>query len=373
MPVESIPMPRSAHTARQLSPIKPPDRCPSCNSTKVRPKGTRAKKLETVRRFLCRTCRRTFTPGPRAMRSKTYPLNEILEALTLYNRGLSLEDTARRLSSRHGHSVSPATISRWLAAHPGLTTYRRLRARCLKLFKPPQIIRATKLRAGELMQDERLGKTFDFRRHLGVVYTDILTPYNAPDWMRDRAQLWNAVEKAEKRKDSQLARSLDIALPHELSLDLNIELLRGFVQEQWVDKGMIADIAIHLPGRTGDIRNVHAHIALTTREITGSGFGRKSATGTARKNSWTGGRHGPTTQSNSRTRGLRGTHRPPEPSRIRASTASRRPMSVPPARRWTSAALPPTASSRTGTSRRRTTIWLSSRTNSPTPKSAWPN
>ena len=138
-------MPRSAHTARQLSPIKPPDRCPSCNSTKVRPKGTRAKKLETVRRFLCRTCRRTFTPGPRAMRSKMYPLNEILEALTLYNRGLSLEDTARRLSSRHGHSVSPATISRWLAAHPGLTTYRRLRARCLKLFKPPQIIRATKL------------------------------------------------------------------------------------------------------------------------------------------------------------------------------------------------------------------------------------
>jgi archaellum component FlaC len=130
-------------------------------------------------------------------------------------------------------------------------------------------------RAGELMNDERLGRTFDFRRHLGVVYTDILAPANAPDWMRDRAQLWNAVEKAEKRKDSQLARSLDIALPYELSLDFNIELLRGFVQEQWVDKGMIADIAIHLPGRTGDIRNVHAHVALTTREITGSGFGRK--------------------------------------------------------------------------------------------------
>ena len=125
------------------------------------------------------------------------------------------------------------------------------------------------------MNDERLGRGFDFRRHLGVVYTDILAPANAPDWMRDRAQLWNAVEKAEKRKDSQLARSLDIALPYELSLDRNIELLRGFVQEQWVDKGMIADIAIHLPGRTGDIRNVHAHIALTTREITGSGFGRK--------------------------------------------------------------------------------------------------
>ena len=58
------------------------------------------------------------------MRNKTYPLNEIFEALTAYNRGLSLEDTARRLSSRHGHTVNPATSR--LAAH--LTTYRRLRA-----------------------------------------------------------------------------------------------------------------------------------------------------------------------------------------------------------------------------------------------------
>ncbi len=130
-------------------------------------------------------------------------------------------------------------------------------------------------RAGERLEDVRLGRTFDYRRHLGVVHTEILAPDNAPDWMRDRSQLWNAVEKAEKRKDSQLARSLDIALPHELNLEQNLELLRGFVQEQWVDRGMIADIAIHLPGRTGDIRNVHAHVALTTREITGSGFGQK--------------------------------------------------------------------------------------------------
>jgi hypothetical protein len=148
-------------------------------------------------------------------------------------------------------------------------------AKIIQRSRGQSAIASAAYRAGELMQDERLGRTFDFRRHLGVVYTDILTPYNAPDWMRVRSQLWNAVEKAEKRKDSQLARSLDIALPHELSLDLNIELLRGFVKEQWVDEGMIADIAIHLPGRTGDIRNVHAHIALTTREITGSGFGRK--------------------------------------------------------------------------------------------------
>jgi hypothetical protein len=127
------------------SPIKTPERCPSCNSRNIAPKGSRTKKLETVRLYRCRACGRGFTPGPRAMRNKTYPLNEIFEALTAYNRGLLLEDTARRLSSRHGHTVNPATISRWLASHPGLTTYRRLRARGLKLFKPPQLIRTVKL------------------------------------------------------------------------------------------------------------------------------------------------------------------------------------------------------------------------------------
>jgi hypothetical protein len=148
-------------------------------------------------------------------------------------------------------------------------------AKIIQRSRGQSAVASAAYRAGERMDDERLGRNFDYRRHLGVRYTDVLAPDNAPDWMRDREQLWNAVEKAEKRKDSQLARSIDIALPHELNLDQNIELLRGFVQEQFVDKGMIADIAIHAPGRTGDIRNVHAHIALTTREITGNGFGQK--------------------------------------------------------------------------------------------------
>jgi hypothetical protein len=131
-------------------------------------------------------------------------------------------------------------------------------------------------RARTRLLDERLGKTFDYSRRRGLVRTEIMAPDNAPDWMRDREELWNAVEKVERRKDSQLARSLDIALPHELSLDHNTELLRGFIQEQFVDKGMIADIAIHAPGGEGDTRNIHAHILLTTREIAGPGFGLKA-------------------------------------------------------------------------------------------------
>ena len=134
------------HTAANpKSPIKPPERCPACNSRRVAPRGSRAKKLETVRLYRCGACRRTFTPGPRALRNKTYPLHEILDALSTYNRGYTLDETSRRLSSRHGHTINPATISRWLAAHPGLTTYRRLRERGLKLFTPPQLIRTTKL------------------------------------------------------------------------------------------------------------------------------------------------------------------------------------------------------------------------------------
>jgi hypothetical protein len=127
------------------SPLKPPERCPHCGSRKIAPKGTRAKKLETIRLYICRACDRRFSPGPRAIRNKTYPIAEILDALTDYNRGHSLEEVSRLLSSRHGHSISPSTISRWLSAHPALTTYRRLRAQGRRLFSPPRLIRIIKL------------------------------------------------------------------------------------------------------------------------------------------------------------------------------------------------------------------------------------
>src|ERR1700726_1106394 len=110
----------------RLSKIKPPDRCPYCNSKRIIKKGRRKKKLEDVPLYRCRSCGRTFAPGPRAIRNKTYPLPEILEAFTLYDRGNTLEETAEKISSRYGHRVAPSTISRWLAEHPALTTYRRL-------------------------------------------------------------------------------------------------------------------------------------------------------------------------------------------------------------------------------------------------------
>lgn len=125
------------------------------------------------------------------------------------------------------------------------------------------------------MTDERTGEIHDYTRKGGVVHEEIMAPDNTPEWMHDRAQLWNAVEAVEKRKDAQLAREIQLSLPHELTAEQRIELVRGFVAEQFVSRGMIADLAVHTPGKAGDDRNHHAHVMLTMRELTGEGFGKK--------------------------------------------------------------------------------------------------
>lgn len=130
-------------------------------------------------------------------------------------------------------------------------------------------------RAGERIHDQRTGLDFDYRRRSGVLYTEILTPNNAPDWMRDRAQLWNAVEQGEKRKDAQLAREIQLSLPHELNDWQRAELVRDFVRGQFVSKGMVADVAIHGPERNGDSRNHHAHVLLTLRVAAAEGLSKK--------------------------------------------------------------------------------------------------
>jgi ATP-dependent exoDNAse (exonuclease V) beta subunit len=135
----------TARAPSHLSAIKDPDRCPHCNSKRLVKKGTRKKKHEKVPLFLCRSCGRKFAVGPRAIRNKTYPLTEIFDALSLYDRGNTLEATAEKISSRYGHRVAPSTISRWLSEHPALTTYRRLRERGRRLFTPTQLIRTQKL------------------------------------------------------------------------------------------------------------------------------------------------------------------------------------------------------------------------------------
>ncbi len=134
---------------------------------------------------------------------------------------------------------------------------------------------AAAYRAGELIRDQRTGLSFDYSWRHGVIETAILAPANAPAWMCDRTHLWNAVEAAETRKDAQLARDIELALPHELSAETRRELVHRFVRAAFVDAGMIADVAMHAPDARGDGRNFHAHILLTMRRIEGDGFGSK--------------------------------------------------------------------------------------------------
>lgn len=134
---------------------------------------------------------------------------------------------------------------------------------------------AAAYRSGALIVDARTGLAFDYTRRRGVQHAEIIAPESAPAWMRDRARLWNGVEAAERRKDAQLARDIELALPHELAPAERRELVRGFVLAAFVSAGMVADVALHAPGEHGDHRNHHAHIMLTMRRIEGDGFGAK--------------------------------------------------------------------------------------------------
>lgn len=113
------------------------------------------------------------------------------------------------------------------------------------------------------MYNEYDGIMHDYVKKRGNVYSEVFLPSNAPAEWQDRAELWNAVEAAEKSKDSRLARELIVALPVELQLDEWKSILQKFITENCVDKGMCADVSIH----DTDGHNPHAHILLTVRPL----------------------------------------------------------------------------------------------------------
>jgi hypothetical protein len=151
-----------------------------------------------------------------------------------------------------------------------------LRASMISRSQGRSATAAIAYRVAERIEDRRTGLIFDYAARGGVDHTEILAPEHAPDWVRDRSELWNRVEESETRKNSQVAREVRVALPTELTHDERVELVREFAQAQFVNRGMVADIALHAPGRAGDERNHHAHILLTTREIGPEGFTAKN-------------------------------------------------------------------------------------------------
>jgi len=139
-------------------------------------------------------------------------------------------------------------------------------------------VAAAAYRAGEQLHDARLDKTHDYRRRRGVERTEILLPAGAPAWCQglDREALWNMVERAEKRKDAQVARELRIMIPRELSPEARVATVRDYLLNAFVSKGMVADVAWHNTPASDGREQPHAHVMLTMRPLTGDGFGPKS-------------------------------------------------------------------------------------------------
>ncbi|WP_336953134.1 Ti-type conjugative transfer relaxase TraA [Sphingobium aromaticivastans] len=136
-------------------------------------------------------------------------------------------------------------------------------------------VAAAAYRAGERLHDERLDRDHDFRARAGVEHSEILLSDGAPERFSDRETLWNEVETQEKRKDAQLAREVEFAIPREMSKAEGIELARDFVQAEFVDRGMIADINVHRDIDASGMEKPHTHVMLTMREVGPDGFGAK--------------------------------------------------------------------------------------------------
>ncbi|MBV9981768.1 Ti-type conjugative transfer relaxase TraA [Bradyrhizobium sp.] len=130
-------------------------------------------------------------------------------------------------------------------------------------------------RSGSRLRDERLDRSHDFSGKRCVVHSEVMLPENAPEAWRDRERLWNDVEAFEVRKDAQLAREVEFALPREMSERDGIELARDFVRGEFVDRGMIADLNVHWDMAEDGMPKPHAHVMLTMRAVDENGFGQK--------------------------------------------------------------------------------------------------
>ncbi len=110
-------------------------------------------------------------------------------------------------------------------------------------------VSAAAYRAGERIRDERTGKTYDHSERRDVLHKEIVLPSELAgdnvSWALDRANLWNAAEHAETRKNARVAREYLVALPAELSDEQRLVLTRGFAHELSDRYRFALDVAIH--------------------------------------------------------------------------------------------------------------------------------
>lgn len=136
-------------------------------------------------------------------------------------------------------------------------------------------VAAAAYRAASRLHDDGLDRPHDFTNKAGVIHSEILAPEQSPDRWQNRETLWNEVEAGEKRKDAQLAREVEFAIPREMDRNDAVDLARSFVQREFVERGMVADLNVHWDVANDGSPKPHAHVMLTMREAGPDGFGPK--------------------------------------------------------------------------------------------------
>ena len=148
-------------------------------------------------------------------------------------------------------------------------------AKVISRAKGSSAVASAAYRSASELFDERLGRHHDFSNKAGVVHSEVLLPEGAPQRLNNRTTLWNEVEAGEKRSDAQLAREVEFSIPREMNQKQGVQLARDFVEEQFVKRGMVADLNVHWDKAEDGSPKPHTHVMLAMREVGPDGFGKK--------------------------------------------------------------------------------------------------
>jgi MobA/MobL family protein len=154
----------------------------------------------------------------------------------------------------------------------------------VKIFsraKGSRVTRAAAYRAGERIHDDRTSESYNYTDRKDIVHSEVILPdgvAQSPDieWARNRAKLWNAAEKAGNRRNSRLGREVLVILPPEINAASRTQLARKFAVELSERYQNAVDFAVHEPRAGSDQRHHHAHLLMTTREVTPKGLGTRT-------------------------------------------------------------------------------------------------
>jgi MobA/MobL family len=156
-----------------------------------------------------------------------------------------------------------------------------LRSKHLSRGNGTRATRAAAYRAGERIHDERTSEVYDHSDRRDVAYKEVVLPADMTDqadmaWTQDRSVLWNAAEHAGLRRNSRVAREWLVLLPPELTSAQRTQLVRTFARELADKYRCAVDVCVHEPRPGADSRNHHAHLLMTTREVTPDGLGPRT-------------------------------------------------------------------------------------------------